>query len=118
MSFFTLYVSVLGTIFVLNAIVNTLLKCYEISTRCEPKPQTASSYEHEKDKFARTIPGKWNGDVKQIIEYYPKTNKYKVEFVVPGEKTYIDIIPASYLRGSIPTKMSDLEREFFAKETP
>ena len=32
MSFFTLYVSVLGTIFVLNAIVNTLLKCYEIST--------------------------------------------------------------------------------------
>ena len=35
MSFFTLYVSVLGTIFVLNAIVNTLLKCYEISTRCE-----------------------------------------------------------------------------------
>ena len=47
MSFFTLYVSVLGTIFVLNAIVNTLLKCYEISTRCEPKPQTASSYEHE-----------------------------------------------------------------------
>ena len=47
MSFFTLYVSVLGTIFVLNAIVNTLLKCYEISTRCEPKPQTASSYEYE-----------------------------------------------------------------------
>ena len=36
MSFFTLYVSVLGTIFVLNAIVNTLLKCYEISTRCVP----------------------------------------------------------------------------------
>ena len=83
-----------------------------------PNGQTASSYEHEKDKFARTIPGKWNGDVKQIIEYYPKTNKYKVEFEVPGEKTYIDIIPASYLRGSIPTKMSDLEREFFAKETP
>ena len=49
MSFFTLYVSVLGTIFVLNAIVNTLLKCYEISTRCEPKPQTASSYEHENE---------------------------------------------------------------------
>ena len=47
MSFFTLYVSVLGTIFVLNAIVNTLLKCYEISTRCEP--QTASSYEHENE---------------------------------------------------------------------
>ena len=36
MSFFTLYVSVLGTIFVLNAIVNTLLKCYEISTRFAP----------------------------------------------------------------------------------
>ena len=79
------------------------------------KPQTASSYEHEKDKFARTIPGKWNGDVKQIIEYYPKTNKYKVEFVVPGEKTYIDIIPASYLRGRTPTIQSDLEREFFEK---
>ena len=49
MSFFTLYVSVLGTIFVLNAIVNTLLKCYEISTRFAPKPQTASSYEHENE---------------------------------------------------------------------
>ena len=81
------------------------------------KPQTASSYEHEKDKFARTIPGKWNGDVKQIIEYYPKTNKYKVEFEVPGEKTYIDIIPASYLRGRTPTIQSDLEREFFEKST-
>ena len=51
------------------------------------------------------------------VEYYPKTNKYKVQFVVPGGEPYIDIIPASYLRGSIPTKMSDLEREFFAKET-
>ena len=49
MSFFTLYVSVLGTIFVLNAIVNTLLKCYEISTRFAPKPQTVSSYEHENE---------------------------------------------------------------------
>ena len=47
MSFFTLYVSVLGTIFVLNAIVNTLLKCYEISTRFAPKP---SSYEHENEE--------------------------------------------------------------------
>ena len=67
---------------------------------------------NEKDKFARTIPGKWNGDVKRIIEYYPKTNKYKVEFVVPGEKTYIDIIPASYLRGRTPTIQSDLEKDF------
>ena len=50
MSFFTLYVSVLGTIFVLNAIVNTLLKCYEISTRFVPKPQTAGSYEHENEE--------------------------------------------------------------------
>ena len=68
MSFFTLYVSVLGTIFVLNAIVNTLLKCYEISTRCEPKPQktsaevlspngqTASSYEHENNEPEEQIP--------------------------------------------------------------
>ncbi len=64
-------------------------------------------------KFANTIPGKWNGDVDKILEYYPKTNKYKVQFVVPGQKPYIDIIPASYLRGPIPTKMSDLEVEFF-----
>ena len=68
-------------------------------------------------KFATTIVGKWNGNVEKILEYYPKTNKYKVQFVVPGGEPYIDIIPASYLRGSIPTKMSDLEREFFAKET-
>ena len=69
-------------------------------------------------KFATTIVGKWNGNVEKILEYYPKTNKYKVQFVVPGGEPYIDIIPASYLRGSMPTKMSDLEREFFAKETP
>ena len=50
MSFFTLYVSVLGTIFVLNAIVNTLLKCYEISTRFAALAQTASSYEHENEE--------------------------------------------------------------------
>ena len=56
MSFFTLYVSVLGTIFVLNAIVNTLLKCYEISTRFAPKPQTASSYEHENNEPEEQIP--------------------------------------------------------------
>ena len=30
---------------------------------------------------------------------------------------YIDIIPASYLRGRTPTIQSDLEREFFEKST-
>ena len=37
----------------------------------------------------------------------------KVRFIVPGQKPYIDVIPVSYLRGPIPTKMSELEKEFF-----
>ena len=48
MSFFTLYVSVLGTIFVLNAIVNTLLKCYEISTRFAPNENENNEPERSK----------------------------------------------------------------------
>ena len=64
-------------------------------------------------KFANTIPGKWNGNVEKILEYYPKKRKYKVQFVIPGEEPYIDIIPASYLRGAVPTRMSKLEKEFF-----
>ena len=39
----------------------------------------------------------------------------KVQFVIPGEEPYIDIIPASYLRGAVPTRMSKLEKEFFDK---
>lgn len=64
-------------------------------------------------KFANTIPGRWNGNVEKILEYYPKKHKYKVQFVIPGEEPYIDIIPASYLRGAVPTRMSKLEKEFF-----
>ena len=64
-------------------------------------------------KFAATIVGKWNGNIDKILEYYPKKNKYKVRFIVPGQKPYIDVIPVSYLRGPIPTKMSELEKEFF-----
>ena len=51
--------------------------------------------------------------IDKILEYYPKKNKYKVRFIVPGQKPYIDVIPVSYLRGPIPTKMSELEKEFF-----
>ena len=64
-------------------------------------------------KFANTIPGRWNGNVEKILEYYPKKHKYKVQFVIPGEEPYIDIIPASYLRGAVPTRMSKIEKEFF-----
>ena len=63
--------------------------------------------------LANTIPCRWNGNVEKILEYYPKKHKYKVQFVIPGEEPYIDIIPASYLRGAVPTRMSKLEKEFF-----
>ena len=51
--------------------------------------------------------------IDKILEYYPKKNKYKVQFVIPGEEPYIDVIPVSYLRGAVPTSMSKLEKEFF-----
>ena len=61
MSFFTLYVSVLGTIFVLNAIVNTLLKCYEISTRFAPN-------ENENNEPERSFRPEGQGLEEQIPE--------------------------------------------------
>lgn len=54
-------------------------------------------------KWASTIPGKWNGVIKQILDYDSKKQKYHVIFDVPGSaEEYEDYIPASYLRGNFP----------------
>lgn len=67
----------------------------------------------DKAKFANTIPNRWNGNIEKILDYNPKTNKYKVQFSVPNADPYIDTIPASYLRGATPTVMSDLEKVYY-----
>ena len=63
-------------------------------------------------KWAETIPGQWNGEISKIISYDKKTNKYTVEFKMNDDKTYVDEIPASYLRGNFPQDLSEMEREF------
>jgi len=68
-------------------------------------------------KWADTIPGQWNGVVKEILSYNPKTNKYKVLFEVPGQPDYKDEIPASYLRGNYPQQISELEKNLSQNKT-
>ena len=50
------------------------------------------------------------GVIEKIISYNARTNKYKVKYENYNE---IDEIPASFLRGRMPQRMSDLEKEFF-----
>ena len=53
--------------------------------------------ENEKMKFVSTIPNKWTGKIKRLIEEVSK-NKVKVAFELPYGEKYIGIISKSYLR--------------------
>ena len=53
--------------------------------------------ENEKMKIASTIPGKWSGMIKRVIEELPN-NKVRVAFEMPDGSEYVDIIPKSYLK--------------------
>ena len=59
--------------------------------------RVCSDNENEKMKLAETIPGKWSGKIKRIIEEVGK-NKVRVAFEMPNGGEYIDVIPKSYLR--------------------
>ena len=48
-------------------------------------------------KLASTIPGKWTGKIKRIMENIGK-NKVKVAFEMPNGDEYIDGIPKSFLK--------------------
>ena len=61
---------------------------------------------------ATTIPGSNKGILTDIISYNPRTKKYDVLFDVPGQESYHDTIPASYLRGIYPQRMSTLEKQY------
>ena len=62
-------------------------------------------------KWAATIPGKWNGLIKNIISFDPRTKKYKVAFMVPEKEDYIDEIPQSYMRGNYPQLVNEFEND-------
>ena len=64
-------------------------------------------------KLAKTIEGTSRGEVNEILKFYPKTNKYKVSFLLPDGSLVYDTIPVSYLRQNNPTSMSEIEKEFF-----
>ena len=62
-------------------------------------------------KWADTIPGKWNGLIKNIISFDSKSRKYRVAFVVPDKPDYIDEIPESYMRGNYPQLVNKFEND-------
>ena len=67
-------------------------------------------------KWADTIPGTWNGEVKEILSFNERTRKYKVVFSVPGKEDYVDEIPETYLRGNFPQQLTELEQHFFEQQ--
>ena len=67
-------------------------------------------------KWADTIPGVWNGEVKEILSFNERTRKYKVVFTVPGKDDYIDEVPESYLRGNYPQQLTEMEQHFFEQQ--
>ena len=68
----------------------------------------------KKMKFGNTF-NRNMGTVDEILSYDANKNKYTVKFSMPDGSTYIDKIPASYLRGAHPQKPSKIENEFFEK---
>ncbi len=55
------------------------------------------------------------GVVERIISHNPRTNKYTVKYENWDET---DEIPASYLRGRHPQRMSQMERDYFNAQRP
>lgn len=62
--------------------------------------------------YAETLKEGKRGDVEEIKEYYPRTDKYKVKY----EGGVEDIIPAKHLREGRPTKLSRIEREYWLRK--
>ena len=67
-------------------------------------------------KWADTIPGAWNGVVKEIKSFNERTRKYKVVFSVPGQPDYEDEVPETYLRGNFPQQLSEMEKAFIKQQ--
>lgn len=65
-------------------------------------------------KFANTF-GTNTGTISKIISFNERTRRYKVEFVMPDGRKFIDNIHQRDLRGTTPQIMSPVEREFFNK---
>lgn len=61
-----------------------------------------------------TIEGSNKGVLQEILSYDKNTNKYKVRFEGQSRP---QTIPASYLRGRFPQKLTPLEKEFFSKNS-
>ena len=67
-------------------------------------------------KHAKTFEGETSrGTVSEILQYYPKKEKYRVKYEMPDGSEAIDTIPVSYLRSKHPLRRTQLELEYFAK---
>ena len=82
---------------------------------CDPSGQSGAH--DERVPLAETLE-EYNanrGVIDEIIDYDHKHQKYKVRFVVPGGRPYEDSIPVRNMREQAPTRLSNLEREYFNK---
>lgn len=64
---------------------------------------------------ANSIRDAARGELVRIIKYYPKSEKYDVEFKGEDGKPWFDKIPVKSLRSRFPNRISELEFEFFKK---
>ena len=92
-----------------------ILEAEDGTTMIKPRFQLVRA-DVDKYKQAKTIDGAWNGVLKEIISYDKRTNRYKVKFDDGKGGEYIDNIPVSNLRGRYPTRISNIEKEFFEKQ--
>ena len=66
-----------------------------------------------KHKWGNTF-NRNTGVVDEILSYDANKQKYTVRFNMPDGSTFIDKIPASYLRNGHPQKPSQIELDFMA----
>ncbi|WP_289705248.1 hypothetical protein, partial [Bacteroides acidifaciens] len=62
--------------------------------------------------IAQTLKGGKRGIVDKIISYDAAKNKYKIKYSEGTE----DVIPAKNLREGAPTKLSNLEMDYWSKQ--
>ena len=93
---------------------NYVLKANDGTVLVKPRFKLSVVNENDYNKYplAKTMKNQWNGEITEILEFYPRTNKYKVKFSIPNGDYYVDVIPAINLRGRFPQKLAELEKEF------
>ena len=90
-----------------------VLEARDGSTILKPRFQLIKA-DPNKYVQANTIDGSSKGVLKEILSFDQNTNKYTVRF---EGQSRTQKIPVSYLRGRFPQKLTQIEKEFFARQS-